>query len=89
MFTKLKNFSEDVAKSFNDVNHDGTNGTVHTPNRLKNPINELKNESKVLNTKTPDALDLTQPEDEPISKSLSPSLTENKAELTKSTKLLI
>ena len=84
MFTKLKNFSEDVAKSFNDVNHDGTNGTVHTPNRLKNPINELKNESRVLNTKTPDAQDLTQPEDEPISKSLSPSLVENKAEPTKS-----
>lgn len=83
MFTKLKNFSEDVAKSFNDINHDGTNGNVHTPSRLKNPINELKNESKVLNTKTPDAKDLTQPEDEPISKSLSPSLADNKTDPTK------
>lgn len=80
MFTKLKNFSEDVAKSFNDINQDGSNGNVNTPNRLKNPINELKSESRVLSTKTPDEKELVQPEDEPISKSLSPALVDNKGE---------
>ncbi|KAK6199187.1 uncharacterized protein RJT21DRAFT_140795 [Scheffersomyces amazonensis] len=70
MFSKLKTFSEDMAKSFNDMN---LNEAGTGPERRPNPITELKNESKVLATQTPDASELTQPEDEPVIESKSPT----------------
>lgn len=54
MFAKLKNLSEDVAKSLNQ----------DPQRRSVTPVNELKNEAKVLKTVTPDPKDLVQPEDE-------------------------
>lgn len=56
MFNRLKNFSEDVAKTFNDMNDVPKNG----------PINQLKQNSKILATSTPSESDLVQPTDEPI-----------------------
>ncbi|KAK6456565.1 uncharacterized protein RJT20DRAFT_45660 [Scheffersomyces xylosifermentans] len=77
MFSKLKTFSEEVTKSFNELNQvDGTNGG--SDRRLNAiAINELKNGAKVLGTKTPDATELTQPEDEPVSKASTPVPGEN------------
>ncbi|CAH6723361.1 golgin Imh1p [[Candida] jaroonii] len=56
MFNRLKNFSEDVAKTFNDMNDVPKN----------NPINQLKQNSKILATSTPSESDLVQPTDEPV-----------------------
>jgi len=57
MFNKLKSFSEDVAKSFNEIQQgDPIRRNAET-------IKQLKNGSAILNTKTPDLGDLKQPED--------------------------
>lgn len=58
MFNKLKSFSEDVAKSLNDIQHgDPIRRNAET-------IKQLKNGSAVLGTATPDLEELTQPEDD-------------------------
>lgn len=62
MFNKLKSFSEDVAKSFNEIQQGEP-----TRKSIDN-IRQLKNGSNILNTKTPDSHDLLQPEDDNESK---------------------
>lgn len=57
MFNKLKSFSEDVAKSFNEIQQG-------EPARNIDNIRQLKNGSNILNTQTPDSKDLQQPEDD-------------------------
>lgn len=57
MFNKLKSFSEDVAKSFNDIQND--------PSRKNSEaIRQLKSGAQLLNTSTPDISALTQPTNE-------------------------
>lgn len=56
MFSKLRNFSEDVAKSLNDIGNE---------DQKKVAVRELQNGNKVLHTQTPDPNDLVQPKDEP------------------------
>ena len=55
MFSKLRNFSEDVAKSLNEFSAE---------EQRKNPVKELQSGNKILHTKTPDPNDLSQPQDE-------------------------
>lgn len=62
MFSKLKNFSEDVAKSISELNINEEQAQVV---RSKGLVNELKNNAAVLATETPDESELVQPEDEP------------------------
>lgn len=58
MFNKLKSFSEDVAKSLNDIQQgDPIRRNAET-------IKQLKNGSAILGTETPDLGELTQPEDD-------------------------
>lgn len=63
MFTRLKNFSEDVAKSFNELNYDGLQADKGEDD-MKKRLERLSNGSKVLNIKTPDTNELTQPKDQ-------------------------
>ncbi|CAH2352571.1 golgin Imh1p [[Candida] railenensis] len=69
MFSKLKNFSEDLAKTINQdlIAAEGTNGGKNAINQRRQAaaIKELKNGDQVLQTSTPAASELTQPEDEP------------------------
>lgn len=60
MLNRLKNLSEDVAKSFNDLNSGDGN---HQQSR-RDPLKQLKSESEALTKTTPDAKDLIQPSDE-------------------------
>lgn len=62
MFNKLKSFSEDVAKSLNDMQQGETN------RKSLDSIRQLKSGASILNTKTPESKDLLQPEDENGSK---------------------
>lgn len=61
MFNRLKNFSEDVAKSFNEMNEQPK----------VNSVAVLKQNSRALSVATPDEKDLVQPEDEPVENSES------------------
>lgn len=72
MFSKLKNFSEDLAKTINQdlmVPADGSGpqsgNNVINQRRQNAAIKDLKNGAEVLHTETPDASELTQPEDVP------------------------
>lgn len=58
MFNKLKSFSEDVAKSINEIQGGDS------LRRNNDALQQLKNGSGLLNSKTPDLADLTQPQDE-------------------------
>lgn len=58
MFNKLKSFSEDVAKSINEIQGGDS------LRRNNDILQQLKNGSGLLNSKTPDLADLTQPQDE-------------------------
>lgn len=59
MFNKLKSFSEDVAKSFNDIQQGDP------VRRNADSIRQLKNGLEILNKSTPESEELVQPEDEP------------------------
>ncbi|KAG2733593.1 hypothetical protein G9P44_003118 [Scheffersomyces stipitis] len=72
MFSKLKAFSEDVTKSLNEV-AEGYNASGHNANeRRAQVLTDLKNGAKILNAETPDASELTQPEDETLSNDGTP-----------------
>lgn len=58
MFNRLKSFSEDVAKSINDIQQGDP------VRRNAESIRQLKNGSALLNTTTPESSDLLQPRDE-------------------------
>lgn len=61
MFQKLRNFSDDVAKSISDL------GIPDNPTPQQAQLAErIKNGEKILSTQTPDPRDLTQPEDVPV-----------------------
>lgn len=63
MFSKLKNFSEDVAKSLNDLS--APDQQASQPQQLKpDPLVQLQRNSKILQAETPDSLQLVQPTDE-------------------------
>lgn len=66
MFNRLKTFSEDVAKSINEIQQ----GDPVRKNAES--IRQLKNGTSVLNTKTPESKELLQPEDESELKSQTP-----------------
>ena len=76
MFSKLRNFSEDFAKSINDSIND-KNIELHLGGQ-KNPSVQLKNEAQVLGKATPDAESLKQPSDEAIRVSVSDSNNESR-----------
>lgn len=59
MFNKLKSFSEDVAKSFNEIQQGDP------VRRNADNIRQLKNGQAILSTNTPESEELVQPEDEP------------------------
>lgn len=59
MFNKLKSFSEDVAKSLNEIQQGDS------VRRNADNIRQLKNGQAILSTNTPDSAELVQPEDEP------------------------
>lgn len=59
MFSKIRNFSEDVAKSLNDL--------TEQPNQSQqkpDPFAQLQRNAKILQAETPDSNQLTQPKDE-------------------------
>lgn len=58
MFNKLKSFSEDVAKSFTDISQNDTRKTSEV-------FNQLRDSEKILQVKTPDASELSPPENTP------------------------
>ncbi|KAG5421019.1 IMH1 [Candida metapsilosis] len=60
MFSKLRNFSEDVAKSLNDLTEQQNQAQLQKPD----PLAQLQRNAKVLQAETPDSNQLTQPRDE-------------------------
>ncbi|WLF76535.1 Golgin imh1 [Lodderomyces elongisporus] len=63
MFSKLKNFSEDVAKSLNDLS--APDQQASQPQQSKpDPLVQLQRNSKILQAETPDSSQLVQPTDE-------------------------
>ena len=67
MFSKLRNFSEDVAKSLNDLTEQQNQAQLPKPD----PLAQLQRNAKVLQAETPDSNQLTQPKDEVESDGLS------------------
>lgn len=57
MFNKLKSFSEDVAKSFNEISQ-------NDPRKDNGAIKQLKEGERVLQRRTPDVSELLQPSDD-------------------------
>lgn len=72
MFNRLKTFSEDVAKSINEIQQ----GDPIRKNAES--INQLKNGAAILNTQTPDTQELAQPENE-LESQISTPVPENRA----------
>ncbi|KAF8003105.1 hypothetical protein HF325_002350 [Metschnikowia pulcherrima] len=70
MFNKLKSFSEDVAKSINEIQKGDP------IKRNGDQIERLKNSQGLLSQKTPAVSDLTQPTDED-SAGVEPSGSQN------------
>ncbi|KAI5963693.1 IMH1 [Candida pseudojiufengensis] len=58
MFSKIRNFSEDVAKSLNDLN---LSDQQLQQQQKPDPLVQLQRNSKLLSTETPDSSELIQP----------------------------
>ncbi|CAK9436287.1 uncharacterized protein LODBEIA_P08450 [Lodderomyces beijingensis] len=63
MFSKLKNFSEDVAKSLNDMSMP-PDQQPNQPAQRPDPLLQLQRNSKILQAETPDTSQLVQPTEE-------------------------
>lgn len=74
MFSKLRNFSEDFAKTINDSIND-KHIELHLAAQ-QNPSAQLKNEAHIHGKTTPDAENLRQPSDEAIKENISDSSNE-------------
>lgn len=72
MFSKLKNFSEDVLNNLSDP----TQNPQST--RQNESYTQLERSAKILATETPDASQLTQPKDEDMSETASSAEPESK-----------
>ena len=79
MFSKLKNFSEDVINELNNVSDQNQKSPKSTTN--SESLNQLLKSAKVLATETPDVSKLTQPSDEEISNNVSTEEGSEKATL--------
>ncbi|KAI5967713.1 IMH1 [Candida margitis] len=62
MFSKIRNFSEDVAKSLNDLNL--TDQQNQAQQSKPDPLAQLQRNARILQAETPDSNQLTQPKDE-------------------------
>ena len=79
MFSKLKNFSEDVINELNNLSDQNQKSPKSTTN--SESLNQLLKSAKVLATETPDVSKLTQPSDEEISNNVSTEEGSEKATL--------
>jgi len=62
MFSKIKNFSEDVAKSLSDLNL--ADQQTQSQQQKPDPLAQLQRNARILQTETPDSDQLIQPKDE-------------------------
>lgn len=79
MFSKLKNFSEDVMNELNNLSDQNLKSPKSTTS--SESLNQLQKSAKVLATETPDVSKLTQPCDEEISNNVSTGEDSEKATL--------
>lgn len=76
MFSKIKNFSEEMTKSLNDLNESLNQPQQNQqPPAKPDPLTQLKKGSKILSANTPEMHEVTQPtdEDQSTSKPSSPA----------------